>query len=220
MATEFTVRGRFTAFQAPERGTARVTLAYEGPAPQPVYDRLARDLDTVKAALGDLHDPERGPVTWWATQQVRTWAQRPWNQDGKRLPLVHHAAVGLQAKFRDFGRLTAWVGALVGSVEGFRLDGVDWALTEQRRAELERDVRTRAVRDAARRAQHYADALGLGPVRPVAIADAGMLGAPPVAGGGAAYARMAAHESGAAELALVPEDIEVSAEVDARFVAD
>ena len=81
------------------------------------------------------------------------------------------------------------------------------------------------MQDAARRAQEYADALGLGPVRPVAVADAGMLsqGISPMGGSGpAAYLRMAAKDAGGggAELELSPEDIEVSAEVDARFVAD
>ncbi|TQK72683.1 SIMPL domain-containing protein [Nocardioides sp. SLBN-35] len=223
MPTEFTVRGSHSAFQPPERGTAHITLAFQGPALQPAYDRVVHDLEAVKASIQELHDPADGPVTWWSTQHVRTWAQRPWNKDGKQLPLVHHASVGVQVKFRDFGRLATWVGRLVSSAEGFRLDGVEWALTEARRVELERTVRVRAVQEAARRAQEYADALGLGTVRPVAVADAGMLsqGISPIGGGPAAYMRMAAKESGGgAELELAPEDIEVSAEVDARFVAE
>jgi uncharacterized protein YggE len=223
MPTEFTVRGSHSAFQPPERGTAQVTLAFQGSALQPVYDRVAADLEAVKTSVQELHDPASGPVTWWATQHVRTWAERPWNQDGKQLPLVHHASVGVQVKFRDFARLTTWVGQLVTAAEGFRLDGVVWALTEAHRIELERTVRTRAVQDAARRAQEYAAALGLGPVQPVAVADAGMLsqGISPMGGGGGAFMRMAAKDAaGGAELELSPEDIEVSAEVDARFVVD
>lgn len=224
MPTEFTVRGSYSAFQPPERATAQVTLSFQGPALQPVYDRVAADLEAVKASVQELHDPAQGPVTWWSTGNVRTWAERPWNQDGKQLPLVHHASVGVQVKFRDFTRLTSWVGRLVSSAQGFHLDGVTWALTETHRIELERAVRTSAVQDAVRRAQEYADALGLGPVRPVAVADAGMLTAglhPSGGGGGGGFARMAAaKDSGGAELELSPEDIEVSALVDARFVVD
>ena len=224
MATEFTVRGSSSAFQRPERGTVHVTLSFEGPQPQPVHDRVVADLEAVKASVKVLHDPNRGPVTWWSTKNVRTWAQRPWNQDGKQLPLVHHASVGVEVKFRDFSALGRWVSQHVSSTQGFSLDGVVWALTESNRQDLERAVRTRAVQDAARRAQEYADALDLGPVRPVAVADAGMLGNGLHVAGGApagAYARMAAAKdsSGGAELELSPEDIEVSAEVDARFVA-
>ena len=224
MATEFTVRGSSSAFQRPERGTVHVTLSFEGPRPQPVHDRVVADLEAVKASVKALHDPHHGPVTWWSTKNVRTWAQRPWNQDGKQLPLVHHASVGVEVKFRDFTALGRWVSQHVSSTQGFSLDGVVWALTENNRQDLERAVRTRAVQDAARRAQEYADALDLGPVRPVAVADAGMLGnGLHVSGGGGAapYARMAAAKdnSDGAELELSPEDIEVSAEVDARFVA-
>jgi uncharacterized protein YggE len=80
-------------------------------------------------------------------------------------------------------------------------------------------VRTRAARDAVTRAQEYADALGLGQIRPVAIADAGMLGKRPENGPSVAYMRASA-VGGAPEVELVPEHIEVSAEVDARFVAE
>ncbi len=224
MPTEFTVRGAASAFQRPERGTVHVTLSFQGPKPQPVYDRVVADLEAVKTSVKALHDPSQGPVTWWSTKNVRTWAQRPWNQDGKQLPLVHHASVGVEVKFRDFTALGRWVSQHVSSTQGFSLDGVVWALTENNRQDLERAVRTRAVQDAARRAQEYADALDLGPIRPVAVADAGMLGnGLHVAGGGGAapYARMAAAKdsAGGAELELSPEDIEVSAEVDARFVA-
>lgn len=222
MTTEITVRGSFTAYQPPERGTVRATLGFEGPKMQPVYDRVVQDLEAVKASVLEIHDPVQGPVTWWATQQVRTWANRPWNQDGKQLPLVHHASVGVRVKFRDFAVLARWVGAHVEATAGFSLDGVEWALTEQLRHQLARDVRARAVQDAAQRAQEYADALELGPVRSVAIADAGMLGngLHPVSGGAeAGFLRAAGAADGAAELALTPEDITVAAVVDARFVA-
>jgi uncharacterized protein len=223
MPTEFTVRGSYAAYQRPERGTVMVTLGFEGPAMQPVYERVVRDVEAVKASVAELHDPQQGPVTWWSTKHVRTWANRPWNQDGKQLPLVHHASVGIEVKFRDFAALTRWVGHHVTNTAGFSLDGVVWALTEARRKEMERTVRTRAVEDAARRAQEYADALGLGPVRPVGVADAGMLGQGlhPSSGGGMEFMRVAgaAKDSGG-ELELSPEDIEVAAAVDARFVAE
>ncbi len=222
MSTEFTVRGSHTAFQRPERGTAKVTLGVQGPAMQPVYDRVVKDLEAVKQSVEALHDPENGPVTWWSTKHVRTWANRPWNQDGKQLPLVHHASVGVDVKFRDFAALASWVSRHVAATTAFTLEGVVWALTESNRQELERAVRTRAVQDAARRAQEYADALGLGQVRPVAVADAGMLhaGISPSSPDSAPYLRMAASakDTGGGELELSPEDIEVSAHVDARFV--
>lgn len=222
MTTEITVRGSFSAFEPPERGTVHATVALEGPQMQPVFDQVVRDLDRVKASVEPLHDPERGAVTWWATQHVRTWAHRPWHKDGKQLPLVHHASVGIEVKFRDFGALARWVSEHVEHTQGFSLDGVAWTLTEKRKQELVSLVRTRAVQDATARAQQYADALGLGQVRPVALADAGMLGEGlhPQGAPQAAFMRAAAAGGGGeVQLELAPEDIEVSASVDARFAA-
>ena len=49
MSTEITVRGSFAAFQQPERGTVHVSISYEGADLESVYERVARDLETVKA---------------------------------------------------------------------------------------------------------------------------------------------------------------------------
>src|SRR5262245_40806725 len=217
MSTEITVRGTFAAFERPERGTVHATIAYEGPAMEPVYGRVARDLEAVKASIRPLDDKENGPVTWWSADQVRTWSNRPWNKDGKQVPLVHHASVDLEVKFLDFSALSRWVGEHMANTEGFRVARVEWALTEKRREALEKDVRARAVLDAVTRAQQYADALGLGQIRPVAVADAGMLARRPESGPGAAFMRAAA-VGGAPDVELAPEHIEVSAEVDARFL--
>jgi hypothetical protein len=218
MSTEITVRGSFTAFERPERGTVHATVGYEGAVMEPVYSRVARDLEAVKASIAPLENKDGGPVTWWSADQLRTWSRRPWNQDGKQLPLVHHASVDLEVKFRDFGALSRWVGQHIAEIEGFRVARIEWALTENRRETLDREVRTRAVRDAVTRAQAYADALGLGPIRPAAVADAGMLGTRPESGPATAFMR-AGPVGGTPDVELVPQHIEVSAEVDARFVA-
>jgi uncharacterized protein len=220
MSTEITVRGSFSEFQPPERGTVHASIAYEGPAMEPVYDRVARDLEAVNTSVTRLKSGDQGAVTWWSAEQLRTWSNRPWNKDGKQLPLVHHASVGVQVKFRDFTALSRWVAEHVANTDGFSISRVEWALTSKRRNDLTQEVQTRAVRDAAARAQHYADALGLGKVKPIAIADAGMLGTgvQPGGGHGADFLHATPMASGGGpDVELVPEDIEVSATVDARF---
>lgn len=184
---------------------------------QPVYDRTARDLAAVKESVIALHTDD-GPVTWWSAQDLRTWSSRPWNQDGKQLPLVYHAQVRVDVRFRDFTALSRWVAQHTNETEGFGVGRVEWTLTDDRRKELLRQVRTEAVQDAARRAQQYADALDLGAVRPVAIADAGMLGSGMARGRSAEMDLMAAPGS-APDVELAPDEIKVSAAVDARFVA-
>lgn len=220
MSTEIIVRGSFSAFQPPERATAHATLGYEGPAIEPVYERVVRDLDAVKATITPLHNRDAGPITWWSTGQVRTWANRPWNNEGKQLPLVHHASVDIEVKFSDFTALSRWVGGHVTETGGFSLARIEWGLTVKHRDELVELVHTRAVQDAVTRAQRYSDALGLGPVRPVVIGDAGMLARAPEDSSAPRMMRaMATHGGGAPELDFAPADIEVSMSVDAKFVA-
>lgn len=222
MSTEITVRGSFSAFQPPERGTVHASISYHGPDAEWVYDRVARDLDVVKQSILRLKDGDNGAVTWWSAQQLRTWTNRPTDRDGEELPLVHVASVGIEVKFRDFTALSQWVGGHITGTEGFEISYVRWALTSKSREELTTRVRTGAVQDAAARAQLYADALKLGTVRPIAIADAGMLGAQVNPDRGVGIASMdaaPAPSGGSPEVELVPEDIRVSATVEARFVA-
>lgn len=222
MPTEITVRGTFSAFQPPERGTVRASISYEGADMATVYDRVAHDLAAVKASVTRLQALDPAPVTWWSAAQLRTWSQRPWHKDGKQLPMVHHAGVDVDVKFRDFAALSQWVGEHIAGTGGFRVAQVIWALTAARRDAVFADARTRAVRDAVTRAQQYADALELGTVRPVAVADAGMLAAQlhPEGGHSGTFLRAAASPAGGGDIELLPEDIEVSATVDARFLAE
>lgn len=213
MSTEITVHGSFSAFHAAERGIAHVTVAYQGPQMEPVYERVARDLEVVKSSISPLKD--NGSVTWWSAEQLRTRSERPWNKDGKQLPLVHHADVGLEVKFCDFAELSRWVSTGISNVEGFRLERVKWALTDKLRGKLIARARTYAVKDAVARAQQYADALGLGKVRPLEVVDRGVGSygddvTASVRGGSA---------DGGPDVMLVPNHIELSATVEARFVA-
>lgn len=220
MPTEISVHGDATALEPPERGVVHATVAYEGPEMEPVYERVARDVESVKQSVDALKTAESGAVTRWSARTIRTWSTRPWNDKGKQLPLVHHAKVELEVEFRDFTALSRWLASHIDGTVGLHVSYVQWTLTTERREELLKRVRTEAVKDAARRAQQYADALGLGDVRPVAIADTGLLGTGARGGGEREIGLMAAPRSigSAPEIEFEPEDITVSATVDARFL--
>ena len=74
---------------------------------EPVYERVARDLENVKASISPLAGADDAAVTWWSADQLRTWSNRPWNKDGRQLPLVHHVSVGVKVEFADFTALSA-----------------------------------------------------------------------------------------------------------------
>ena len=103
---------------------------------------------------------------------------------------------------------------------GASIAGIDWALTAARREQLIGQVRRAAVQDAVAKAQAYADAVGAGTVRVVAIADAGMLGEGlhPTQAPSAKFARAVAADSGG-PVEFTPEDIATAAEVDVRCLA-
>lgn len=219
--TVITVQGSHDAFHPAERATVTVAVGFEGPEREPVVARATQGTAALLAGVRDRHDPAAGPVTWFATDRLRVWSQRPYNNQGVLKPLVHHALTTTRVKFRDFDELARWV-ERAATYPGVRVDGIEWALTARTREGAIDQVRARAVEDARRKAQGYADALGLGPVRCLAVADPGMLGDHSSAQGGGgvtAFSRAAkAEEPGG--LSFTPEDIAVSATVDARFVAE
>ena len=220
---EVTVRGTFTAFAPAERATVSLIVGLQGPEAAAVISETTRAADAVRGTIERLHSPASGPVTWWSSQQLHTWSQRPWTKDGKQLPLVHSARVQFEVKFSDFTALSGWMGE-VGGLPGVSVNGIDWALTSDRRKALVDEVRVAAVRDAVAKAQAYASAFGLQTVRAISVADAGMLGIgrPDVGGGkGPAFSRAAAAGGGGgSDPQFAPRDIAVEAEVDARFIVN
>ncbi|WBU38213.1 SIMPL domain-containing protein [Homoserinibacter sp. YIM 151385] len=222
--TIITVRGHHEAWFPAERATVRLTIGFEGSRREPVFQRATDAAAAVTAGIRALHDPQAGPVTWWSADSIRVWSHRPWNQDGKQLPPVFHSALAATAKFRDFDALARWI-EQTAELGGVTIDGVGWALTEAKRTAVTAEVRSRAVRDASDKARVFAQSIGLGEITPIALADPGMLGDPggPGASGGAgdgSMSRMMKAGGGAGgTLAFAPEDISISASVDARFVA-
>ena len=212
---EITVRGSHTATVPPEQATVYANVGAEGPQPQPVFDVVATSLAQVTQSLEARHHVKSGPVTKYAVDQVRRGAHRPYNQDGEQLPLVHTAAVSITATFTDFDDLAEWVGWSVG-VPGLGIGYIDWALTDARRLRVERKTRQKAVRDAKRRAQDYADALDLGPVTVRTISDPGMSG--PMHRKVVMASAVADPMGGAPQVSLRPEDVQIESQVEATFV--
>lgn len=211
---EIRVRGSHTSVQPPERATVRAAVSFDGPDAEPVFEAAAAALSLVGASVADRHHPKRGPVTGYTVEAVRTGAHRPWNADGRQLPVVHTATATLTATFIDFDELARWV-AQSASVEGLSINSVDWDLSEVKRRKAERIARQKAVRDAARRAQDYADALGLGSVAVSAINDPGLTD---TVQRKVVLANATAADGGPPVPTLRPEDVEIHAEVEATFV--
>ncbi|HEX7835235.1 MAG TPA: SIMPL domain-containing protein [Pseudolysinimonas sp.] len=222
-ASTITVQGTHIAWYDAERATVEISASFDGPKRDEVFARATQTAVDVTAEITPLLDPDAGPVTWWSSDRVNVWSERPWNNDGKRLPLVYHATIGIRAKFSDFEALGRLVEKLA-VMEGVNVGAIMWDLTEERRKTVTDDVRRLAVEDAVQKAGAYAAAAGVGTPSVIAIADPGMLGDGGAGGGGigpAPMERMAfkaqAMDVGGAPLTLSPEQIQVSSSVDVRF---
>ena len=216
---EITVRGRSSSAHPPERATVYLHVSIEGATRDGVFGAVNTSAATIAAQLGPLVDPERGPVTTWSADQVRTWSERPGNDSGRQLPHVHHAAVDFRVTFADFAALSRWISTVV-PLPGVNVSHLDWTLTDARRVQLIELTRDAAVADAVAKARSYARSLGLGEVRPVAIADLGMLDGGQLAEPSMRYAAASfARDGGEAVLDFTPQDVTLDAAVDARFRA-
>lgn len=219
-----TVRGEHEARVAPEEAVAHLSVRAEGPERGAVVERIAalaaplrEDLENRKSA---------GTISEWSSQRVSVWANRPWNNEGKQLALVHYASVEISATFTDFAALSWWVSD-VAERDGVQVDTVVWRLTPATAKSVEAEVAAQAVKVAVDRATAYAGAIGLAALTPLEIADLGLLTHGSEASSPATKmmmraAPMAAMDSGAGggpAVDLQPEDIVVTAAVEARFAA-
>src|SRR4051812_24105381 len=143
MSGLITVQGTHTSWFDAERATVHVSAAFDGAKRDEVFARATQAAADATALIEPLFDASAGPVTWWSSDRVNVWSERPWNNDGKRLPLVYHATIGLQAKFDDFDALSRVIEQLA-VMEGVNVGGIEWDLTDSRRT-----AETDAVRRAA-----------------------------------------------------------------------
>ncbi|EYT59472.1 SIMPL domain-containing protein [Microbacterium sp. UCD-TDU] len=214
-----TVRGEHEARVAPERATIRVGVRADGPERTAVVENVMRLAEPVRSSITDRADA--GSVVEWTSKRLSVRAERPWSNDGKRLAPVYYASIDFTATFAEASDLSIWVSD-ISPWDGVEVGWVDWHLTTATRAQIERDVAAAAVGVAVTRAEAYAGALGLDEVTPLEIADVGLISSgPPSPGapmlkarGGVAFAADAAPA-----MEYEPEEIVISATVEARFLA-
>ncbi len=217
-----TVRGEHEVRIAPEEGVARITVRAEGPEREQVVERIAALAIPLREDLSARK--EQGTIVDWSSQRTTVWANRPWNSDGTQLAFVHYASVEITATFADFAALSWWISE-VAERPGVQVDGVTWRLTPATVKKTESEVATAAVRVAVDRATAYAGAIGLWTITPLEIADLGLLTHGTAEGGGPHGPTMiramalSAMDGSAPSVQFQPEEIVVTAGVEARFMA-
>ena len=214
-----TVRGEHEVRIAPERATIRVTVRAEGAERTAVVEHVMRLAETLRDSVTQRADA--GSIVEWTSKRMSVRAERPWNNEGKRLAPVYYASIDFTATFVEASELSIWVSD-ISPWDGVEVGWVDWHLTPETRSRTEREVAAQAVGVAVTRAETYAGALGMATVTPLEIADVGLIsngqptpGVPMLkARGGVAFAA-----DSAPAMEYEPEEIVISATVEARFLA-
>lgn len=196
-------------------------MTLDGPEKTPVLDQVAISSNQIQALIEPLARaiPSRASaISRWSADQIRVDAGRPWNNEGHQLPLVFTAVVDFEIKFADFSALNTFY-LQAATIAGVIIDGITWELTEPALLGATTLVRSLAVQDAQTKALTYVRALQKDSgVRCVALADPGMLGSDPGVSSASGYADSALRSAmKGPEHTLKPQEIEITALVDARF---
>lgn len=220
--TIITVHGEHELHQPAERGTAHITIGFDGPGREEVLVAVTQLHDELSTEIETMAGETPAPITWWSADQWRVWGDRPWNQEGKKLPIDYHGAAEFAVKFSDLSQLGTWLGE-VALRDGVTLRSVEWTLTEETRQTLTKEARRRAVEAAVAKATALASSVGLSTIRPIALSDPGMLGdSSHESGAEPSSTLMSARMSvgvAASPLDLKPEEITIEVAVHARFAA-
>jgi uncharacterized protein YggE len=220
MPTTIAVTGRAEERIAPELGVVTLSVGAQGAKRDDVFARTSAVHERLLAEVRGLE--ASGALDTWSAGQLRVWSYRPWNNEGKQLPVVHQSSADVEVIFTDLARLGEWVGETATATDELAIGGVEWRLTDATRKRVQEAAQRGAVADAVAKAQVYASALGLGAPAPIELADHGMLSAQPLPPAPKAMAMRAVADFGGAAptTEFAPAQLVVEASVDARFTAD
>lgn len=218
---DITVTGRASMALAPERATVKMTLASEARDAESALARTTELVGHLTTHLERLAAVRPSPITWSEIEPILTRSWRPWSVKGNLTAMRYTATCEAQVKFSDPAALGHFVDGWV-DVDGVTVHSVVWTLTDPTRTEQEAAVLRCAVGSARDRAQAISDAAGSGELQLVEIADPGLLGGvgishTPTPYAAATTAAPAPPGTLAGPIQITPEDIELFAEVQARF---
>lgn len=220
MATTIIVREKAEQYEAPERATVNLSIEMTGYDRGYVHTQVSDALRMVREGIEHLRDDQHGPVTWHAISNANTWSWK--YDDGVKFT----ERIDAKAKFNDFAKLGEWLNTYL-AIEGVRLSYIDWTLTEPRKKDLEQQLRQKAVQLAREKAEQYASAAGLHVSAAKTIADVGLLGHGRINDDVGSFVERGAAagslglDSGATDsYNFSPEDVRISASIEAEFLAE
>ncbi|KLT40483.1 hypothetical protein CC85DRAFT_287462 [Cutaneotrichosporon oleaginosum] len=192
----------------------------------------------------DIDDEARDPaypVTSWSMQQLRTWRVIPDDhlprpprppvrmmmmasagpEEPPKPQPVFHAETFVRATFHDFGKLSSVIEAVTAN-DAVSVDNLTWEVTRATRKALQTRVRQGAYADALDKAVDYAAPIAPNSApRPVEVRDDSIsYGRSRVFKAAAPMMMMDGSGSPESTMTFEPEPIEISSQVNVKFVLD
>ncbi|MDR0481712.1 MAG: SIMPL domain-containing protein [Cellulomonadaceae bacterium] len=216
------IQGQSRLTFPPNLARAHLSVSCEG-------TNKAATVDSATTALAGLVDATNAlvpsAVSMVVSDQLRVSSYTPQDNKGHDLPTKYAASASVTAEFTD---LTAILDFLKEQavIQGIHVSWVRWLLTDESQAAADEAAQVAAVADARVKAERYARAAGGGPVVPVVIADAGMLGierssrnVDPMGSAPIMAAKFGSSEPDIHQ-EFQPEDVIVTCRIDAEFTSD
>lgn len=218
-----TVTGHAERSIAPNRCVVQLNIEFDAGTRAEAADATTASAAAFSDVIRALEKETAGPLRRWSLDQVQHSRYRPYHPQGKKLPWNYRSTATATVTFRDLDAVASFVDR-ASAIEGVNVTHLEWKLTRTAHAKAVSRVRDLAVRDALAKARGYTRSLGCKRIEAVALADPGMLNAgqrpdfgTPVMRAMAASAPLQDAERSAIE--LTPENLRITADVEARFEA-
>ena len=219
---EITVRAAAQSRRTPQIAVLDVSASHESNDQQKSSGAAHQLMKNVSDQLRAVQAQRPEIVDRLVVSAISNRSWRPWNNEGKQLPMRHESSGRVQVALTDFA-VVAELTQAWSAVEGLTVDSVQWELTDQAQRDLEAEVTFEAVKMCRRRAEVMAAASGFSDVVPLQVADTGLLEQPRAMaesfGVSMAMARDTAGKAQGEGFDLSPREIEVRVQVEARFRA-
>ncbi|KAJ9608199.1 hypothetical protein H2200_007187 [Cladophialophora chaetospira] len=174
------IQGRATVKSVAERAALDVRVSDSGFEKDEVstnaviaVKRVQSELDQLVSRLENGDISPNSPITFYSIASLSITPGSDYDNDGNRLDpdkKLYTAESTINIHFRDFSVLGEMVVRL-STMDFVGLNGINWELTDAKRAWLDEEVRMQALKHAMERAQAYARILGREKVTCVKIED-------------------------------------------------
>ncbi|MCJ1229623.1 hypothetical protein MMC12_006292 [Toensbergia leucococca] len=223
---EIHVQGTSVLQRPAERGALSVAVSSDGLSQEMVSKQITSTSNQLQNMFKELAPKteaglptETAPVTVFSMTSVRTRSWIPEDKDGNPLFRKYEASTQFEVIFRDFDRL-GQVATTLLTMPHAEIKSTSWRLTDETMESMGSESRQMAMRNAVQKATDYADVVGRKVVAVEITDQYSSTRGRATQSLGRSGERGTKTSVSVNSLVLKPEDVELSASVDVRFVSE